>query len=129
MKNNITVLCTENLQAFEEGHRSILMGMYSFTPAPIAKALMNVQKHGVVVEVMLGKSNRTDQYSAADFLADSSIPTRIDAQYGIATIKSSSTGLVIGSSWNDTKAAQDENTENIETTTGRALAGRYTASW
>jgi hypothetical protein len=45
---------------------------------------MNVQKHGIGVEVMLGKWNRPDQYSAADFLANSGIPTRIDAQYGIA---------------------------------------------
>ena len=95
------------------------MGMYSFTPAPIAKALMNVQKHGIGVEVMLGKWNRPDQYSAADFLADSGIPTRIDAQYGIATIRSSSRGLVIGSSCNDTKVAQGKNMENVETTPGR----------
>jgi len=36
---------------------------------------------------------------------------------------------VIGGSFNDTKAAQDKNAENVEITRDKALAARYTANW
>jgi phosphatidylserine/phosphatidylglycerophosphate/cardiolipin synthase-like enzyme len=67
-----------------EAHSSILVQAYSFTSAPIAKTLVEAQKGGVRVEAILDKSNRTEKYSAADFLANSAIPTLIDAQHAIA---------------------------------------------
>jgi phosphatidylserine/phosphatidylglycerophosphate/cardiolipin synthase-like enzyme len=47
---------------------------YSFTSAPTAKALVEAHKRGVRVDVILDQSNRTDEYSAADFLANSGRP-------------------------------------------------------
>ena len=52
--------------------------------APIAKALLNAHKRGIKVEVILDKSQRGDKYSSADFLANSGIPTKIDAAHAIA---------------------------------------------
>jgi phosphatidylserine/phosphatidylglycerophosphate/cardiolipin synthase-like enzyme len=37
--------------------------------------------------------------------------------------------IVIGGSFNDTKAAQDKNAENVEITRDKALAAKYTANW
>jgi hypothetical protein len=37
--------------------------------------------------------------------------------------------LVIGGSFNDTKAAQDKNAENVEITRDKAVAAKYTANW
>jgi hypothetical protein len=46
----------------------VLMQAYSFTSAPIAKALLEAYKRGVKVLAVLDKSNETAKYSAATFL-------------------------------------------------------------
>ena len=48
----------------------VLVQAYSFTSAPIAKALVDAHKRGVKVVAVLDKSNETDKYSAATFLAN-----------------------------------------------------------
>jgi phosphatidylserine/phosphatidylglycerophosphate/cardiolipin synthase-like enzyme len=111
------------VQAVGQAKTSILVQAYSFTSAPIARALLEAHKRGVQVQVILDKSNQTDKYSAADFLANQGIPTKIDAQHAIAHNK------VIGGSFNYTKAAQDKHAENVELTRDKAVAAKYTANW
>src|SRR5262245_53688786 len=64
--------------------RQILVQAYSFTSAPIAKALIDAHKRGVQVLAVLDKSNETAQYSAATFLINAGIQTLIDDQHAIA---------------------------------------------
>jgi phosphatidylserine/phosphatidylglycerophosphate/cardiolipin synthase-like enzyme len=52
--------------------------------APIAKALLDAHTRGVQVQVILDKSQRTEKYSSADFLANQGVPTMIDANHAIA---------------------------------------------
>jgi phosphatidylserine/phosphatidylglycerophosphate/cardiolipin synthase-like enzyme len=80
---------------------------------------------------VLDKSNRTDKYSAADFLANSGIPTQIDAQHAIAHNKVIVIDgeIVVGGSFNYTKAAQEKNAENVEVTCDKAMAAKYTENW
>jgi phosphatidylserine/phosphatidylglycerophosphate/cardiolipin synthase-like enzyme len=66
------------------GKRTVLVQVYSFTSAPIAKALLDAFKRGVRVDVILDSSNRTDKYSSADFLANQGVSTKIDAAHSIA---------------------------------------------
>ena len=66
----------------------ILVQAYSFTSAPIAKALVDAHKRGVDVRVILDKSQRTEKYSSADFLHNMGIPVRIDAKHAIAPTRS-----------------------------------------
>ena len=63
--------------------QQILVQAYSFTSAPIAKALLEAHKRGVRVEVILDQSNHTDKYSAADFLANQGVPTNIRLYQGL----------------------------------------------
>ena len=124
--------CTARIvKALGEAKTSILMQAYSFTSAPIAKALIDAKKRGVRVEAILDKSNRTDKYSAADFLANADIPTLIDAQHAIAHNKLIIIDgeTVIGGSFNYTKAAQNQNAENVEITRSQALAAKYKENW
>jgi phosphatidylserine/phosphatidylglycerophosphate/cardiolipin synthase-like enzyme len=124
--------CNERIvKALGKAKTGILLQAYSFTSAPIAKALVDAQKRGVRVEAILDKSNRTDKFSAADFLANSEIPTQIDAQHAIARNKVIIIDgeIVIGVSFNYTRAAQDKNAENVEITRDKALAAKYTANW
>ena len=62
----------------------MLVQAYSFTSAPIAKALVDAHKRGVDVRVILDKSQRTEKYSSADFVAHAGILTLIDAKHAIA---------------------------------------------
>ena len=50
----------------------------SLTSAPIAKALVDAHKRGVSVEVILDKSQRTEKYSGATFLANNRVPVYIE---------------------------------------------------
>jgi phosphatidylserine/phosphatidylglycerophosphate/cardiolipin synthase-like enzyme len=45
-----------------------LVQAYSFTSAPIAKALLDTHKRGMKVQAILDKSQRTEKYSSATFL-------------------------------------------------------------
>ena len=77
--------CTKAVvTALEHARRAVLVQAYTFTSAPIAKALVGAHTRGVKVEAILDKSNRSDRYSSADFLARAGIPVRIDAAHAIA---------------------------------------------
>jgi phosphatidylserine/phosphatidylglycerophosphate/cardiolipin synthase-like enzyme len=76
------------VQALGNAKRTILVQAYSFTSAPIAKALLDAHKRGVQVQVILDKDNRTDKYSAADFLANQGVPTTIDTANAILITRS-----------------------------------------
>ncbi len=77
--------CTDavvvQLQAAQE---TVLVQAYSFTSAPIAKALVDAHKRGVRIQVILDEGQRTEKYSSATFLNNAGIPTFIDAAHAIA---------------------------------------------
>ena len=77
--------CTEAvIRELDKAKTTILVQAYSFTSAPIAKALLNAHKRGVKIEVILDKSQRTQNYSSTTFLYNQGIPVKIDAQHAIA---------------------------------------------
>ena len=63
---------------------SVLVQAYSFTSAPIAKALVDAHKRGIKIAVILDKGQKTAKYSSADFVAHAGITTLIDAKHAIA---------------------------------------------
>src|SRR6476620_3857851 len=71
------------VDALDHATNSVFVQAYSFTSAPIARALVDAYRRGVQVNVILDASQRTDKYSEADFLENSEIPTFIDAQHAI----------------------------------------------
>jgi phosphatidylserine/phosphatidylglycerophosphate/cardiolipin synthase-like enzyme len=63
--------CTQAIiHQIDNAKSEILIQAYSFTSAPIAKALLNAHKQGVKVEVILDKSQRKEKYTSATFLAN-----------------------------------------------------------
>jgi phosphatidylserine/phosphatidylglycerophosphate/cardiolipin synthase-like enzyme len=127
-KGGCTDAVVENLN---KAKSTVLVQAYSFTSAPIAKALVDASKRGVKIEVILDKSNRTGKYSAADFVAHAHIPTFIDARHAIAHNKIIiiDTDTVLTGSFNFTKAAEENNAENLLVIHDPALAAKYTANW
>lgn len=93
----------------------ILVQAYSFTSAPIAKALVDAHKRGVRVEAILDRSQRKDSYTEATFLANMGVPTFIDDKHAIAHNKVMiiDKEIVITGSFNFTKAAEERNAENL----------------
>ncbi len=108
--------CTEAVVAeISRAQQTILVQAYSFTSAPIAKALVEAQQRGVQITVILDKSNLTGQYSSADFVLHASIATYIDSQHAIAhnKIMLIDGRTIITGSFNFTKQAEASNAENL----------------
>lgn len=88
---------------------------YSFTSAPIAKAVKDAHERGVKVRVILDRSQRTARYSSATYLLNAGVPTFIDAQHRAAHNKVMLIDgrTIITGSFNFTKAAEESNAENL----------------
>jgi phosphatidylserine/phosphatidylglycerophosphate/cardiolipin synthase-like enzyme len=124
--------CTDAIiKELNKAKNTILVQAYSFTSAPIAKALLNAHKRGVKVEVVLDKSQRTEKYSSATFLFNNGIPVKIDAKHAIAHNKVMiiDGGTVITGSFNFTKAAEERNAENLLIIHDKKMASFYTKNW
>ena len=124
--------CTEAIvENLGRAKSTVLVQAYSFTSAPIAKALVDAKKRGVNVQVILDKSQRTERYSSADFVAHAGIPTFIDARHSIAHNKIIIIDgrTVLTGSFNFSKAAEESNAENLLVIQDAAIAAKYSANW
>ena len=88
---------------------------------------MNAHERGVKIEVILDKSQRTGRYSSATFLFNQGIPVKIDRKHAIAHNKVIIIDgeTVITWSLNFTKAAEENNAENLLVISHKKLAGQY----
>jgi phosphatidylserine/phosphatidylglycerophosphate/cardiolipin synthase-like enzyme len=124
--------CTEVVvHALAAAQQQVFVQAYSFTSAPIAKALTDARKRGVKVMAVVDKSNQTAKYSAATFLLNAGIPTLIDDQHAIAHNKVMviDSATILTGSFNFTKAAEEQNAENLLVITDAPeLAKEYEAN-
>jgi phosphatidylserine/phosphatidylglycerophosphate/cardiolipin synthase-like enzyme len=99
----------------ERPDKKSLYKLYSFTSKPISKALLDAHKRGINVVAVLDKSQRTQKYSGATFLANAGIPVYIDSRHAIAhnKIMIIDWSTLITGSFNFTKAAEEKNAENL----------------
>lgn len=109
----------------------ILVQAYSFTSAPIGKALIEARKRGVAIAAILDKSQRTEKYSGATFMKNEGIPVMIDAAHAIAHNKVIiiDSAVVITGSFNFSKSAEERNAENLLVLRSPELAKIYSANW
>jgi len=120
--------CTEAIiHEIKQAKTEILVQAYSFTSAPIAKALVTAYKRGVKITAILDKSQRSESYTSATFLKNAGIPTYIDDRHAIAhnKIMIIDRATVITGSFNFTKAAEEKNAENLLIISSRELAKPY----
>jgi len=127
-KGGATEACVDAIAAAK---KTIHVQAYSFTSAPIAAALVAAKKRGVTVAVILDKSQKTANYSEADFVAHAGIATFIDAKHAIAHNKIIiiDGAVVITGSFNFTKAAESSNAENLLVIRDPKMAARYLTNW
>ena len=124
--------CTKAIVKTVDGARkNILVQAYSFTSAPIARALVAAKRRGVDVRIILDRSQHGDGYSSADFLAHNDIPVWIDEAHAIAHNKVMviDQATVITGSFNFTRAAEQKNAENLLVIKDKILAAIYTRNW
>jgi phosphatidylserine/phosphatidylglycerophosphate/cardiolipin synthase-like enzyme len=119
------------VEALNAARASVLVQAYSFTSAPIAKALVEAHKRGVKIEVILDKKQANASYSSADFVAHAGIVTLIDQAHAIAHNKVMVIDgeTIITGSFNFTAAAERQNAENLLVIRDKALAARYAENW
>lgn len=103
------------IKEINSAKKEVLIQAYSFTSAPIAKALLEAHKRGVKIEAVLDKSQRSERYTSATFLLNSGIPVLIDSRHAIAhnKIMIIDRATLITGSFNFTKAAEEKNAENL----------------
>jgi len=124
--------CTDTIiKELNKAKDTVLVQAYTFTSAPIAKALLNAHKRGVKVEVILDKSQRTDKYSPATFFFNAGIPVKIDSQHAIVHNKVMIIDgeTVITGSFYFITAAETSNAENSLVIHDKKLAERYSNNW
>ena len=119
------------IQCLDNAKVLVLVQAYSFTSIPITEALVGAHNRGVIVQVLLDKSQRTQRFTAASLLCQAGIRTQIDAAHAIAHNKVMviDSEIVITVSFNFTKAAEERNAENLLFISNVDLANRYTENW
>ena len=124
-----TKLVTDTIH---QAKKQILVQAYSFTSPAIAKALADAKARGVDIEVILDKSQWTEKYSGATYLANHKIPVLIDDKHAIAHNKVMiiDGNTVITGSFNFTRAAEERNAENVIVLENNPVLARvYAQNW
>ena len=124
--------CTKAVvNALNHATNTVLVQAYSFTSAPIARALVDAKNRGLQVQIILDKSQRTEKYSEADFTLHAGIPTFIDARHSIAhnKIMIIDGHEILTGSFNFTTAAEEHNAENLLVIDNSDLAAKYAMNW
>ncbi len=95
--------------------RELLIQAYGFTDPRVGAAILAAHARGVVVSVILDRSNRADRRSLAPLLQAAGIPVRADLKAAIAHNKVMviDRRRVITGSYNFTRAANTRNAENL----------------
>ena len=93
----------------------VLVQAYSFTADPLTFALIEMKKQGVIVDIILDKSNEIDRYSDLHFFIENQMDVKIDHEHAIAHNKIIiiDKKVVITGSYNFTNQAEGENAENV----------------
>lgn len=124
--------CTEAvIKELGKAKKLIRVQAYSFTSAPIAKALIDAHSRGVMVQVILDRSQRSQRNSSAATLDRAGISVVIDAKHAIAHNKIIiiDDRVVMTGSFNFTKNAEENNAENLLIIHDSSVAKRYNQNW
>lgn len=124
--------CTNGIvEAIEHAQKSILVMAYSFTSRQIAEALIEAHQRGIVVKILIDKSQIRNKHSYLPLLAEQGLPIFIDSVRGIAHNKVMifDERYVLTGSFNWTQAADSRNAENVLLINDPSLAEIYKENW
>ena len=124
--------CTKAItDAIGQAKQSILVQAYSFTSYPIAEALIDAQKRGVKVEMVIDKRRIHERKVKIGLLAKGGVVVYLDGQHAKAHSKVMIIDgkTVITGSFNFSASAEESNLENLLILDDTALAAEYTSNW
>lgn len=115
----------------ERAKEKVFVHIFKFNSEKIAQALIDAQKRGIEVSVMIDGKAARDKRNRARQLSEAGVPTFIDSEH--ATMHNKITIIdgnrVVTGSYNYTKKADRKNAENILVLTDVALRDRYFENW
>lgn len=120
------------VKVIDASQRTLRVAAYSFTSKSVAEALLRARRRGVDVQVVLDKSQVSERYTSATFLANVGIPVRIDSEHAIQHNKFivADGNTVQTGSFNYTASAATRNAENVLVIWGQPrLAEIYVTEW
>jgi len=111
----------------KQAKSEILIQAYSFTSTPIAKALADARARRVNIVALFDKSDVRGKFGLIDALAKRGIQVLIDDKHAIAHNKIMIIDrlTVITGSFNFTKAAEENNAENLLIIRNTELSNAY----
>ncbi len=115
------------VNTINKAQKNIDVQAYGFTSQPIINALVNAEKRGVQVRIILDKSNLSGNNSVIPTIEAANIPVWIDYKVKIAHNKVMviDAQTVITGSFNFTSSAQNRNAENVLIVQNPQLAAQY----
>ncbi len=118
-------------QAIGLAQKTILVQAYAFTAASIAEALIAAHKRGIMVKVLVDRSQLTAKGSQVNRVLQQGIPVSIDVVPGIAHNKVMiiDDNYVLTGSFNWSNAAETRNAENLLLIADPQTNKIYTANW
>lgn len=119
------------LQTIRQAKTKLLVHAYSFTSQPLAQALVQAHKQGVVVKVILDKSHCKDKHSLSGYLIKNGISVWIDAVSGIAhnTILIADEQVVTTGSLHFTPSTRNRNAEDLIFIREKRIVREYLQNW
>jgi phosphatidylserine/phosphatidylglycerophosphate/cardiolipin synthase-like enzyme len=123
---------TRIVNQINKAQHSIQVLAYSFTSKPIATSLVDAKKRGVNVEVILDKTQASqEKYSSSTFLDHAGISIWIDYEPSISHNKVMIIDgkTTITGSFNFTRSAQSRNAENVLIIHDKQLTEQYIKNW
>lgn len=119
------------IQAINQAKKQILVQAYVFSDFSIARALVAAKKRGVVVRIILDKSQLKGKYTLINFFKKHKINLVIDYVPGIAHNKIIiiDNNTVITGSYNYTYSAARRNAENLLIIRDTEFAREYINNW
>ncbi len=115
------------IQSLNGAQQSLHIAMYYFTDPELAKAVVQAHERGVATYVYLDRSQVSQQYSQARYLAQQGVPVRISSNPYIMHNKFAiiDGALVLTGSYNWTQSAYQRNDENLLCIYRDDIAQRY----
>lgn len=108
--------CTAAIVAeIDAARNTVELEGYAFTSKPIGNALLSARRRGVDVKLVLDASKSNEDRHEVDYLARKGLPIFLDARHAIFHNKVIliDDGTLITGSFNFTRAAEEENAENV----------------
>jgi phospholipase D len=124
--------CTQLIkETIAKAQKTILVQAYTFTSLPIADALIKAHQKGVVVRILVDRSQLASKYTQVRYVAEQGIFVAVDSVPGIAHNKVMiiDDHFVLTGSFNWTKAAETSNSENLLLIKDTKINKIYKEAW